>query len=228
MSEPASECGDCVTPTAAEVHHLPLRRQGQGGGKILVSLGAEHRVDTLSAGGPAPVTAELKVRRAKPGDAGEIASVQVRARRVAYRGLVSAEVLEALSVKEREKRWREILAAAGASSSTLVAIAEGRVDGFCTLAMPSRDEDADGRTAEIAAIYVDPQLWRTGVGSALLGAGLDELRQGGWRHVTLWVFAQNASARAFYSRFGFEADGTEKTRRLGWEAEVRLRVSLTA
>jgi len=172
------------------------------------------------------LTPELRVREATPGDAAEIASVHVRAWRAAYRGLVPDQVLERLSVEEREKRWRDILSAVGRSSITRVAVKDGRVAGFCSLATPSRDDDADERTAEITAIYVDPAVWRMGVGRALLAAGLDELRWRHWRHLTLWVFAENASARAYYSAFAFEPDGARMMHGRSGQVEVRLRTRL--
>jgi GNAT superfamily N-acetyltransferase len=46
--------------------------------------------------------------------------------------------------------------------------------GTCPIATPSRDEDAGPDTAEIAALYVSPDRWRTGLGSALLDAAVNE------------------------------------------------------
>ncbi len=94
--------------------------------------------------------------------------------------------------------------------------------------MPSRDEDAGEGTAEAAATYVVPERWRAGIGSELLGAALSRLREAGFHEATLWVFAGNHGARAFYGTLGFEPDGAEVTH--DWaagEAAVRLRASLT-
>ncbi len=86
---------------------------------------------------------------------------------------------------------------AAEESETLVAIdADRKTVGFCTLSTPSRDQDADDQTAEVAATYVAPQCWSTGIGRALLTAALSKLREGGWREATLWVFDRNARARA--------------------------------
>ncbi len=63
---------------------------------------------------------------------------------------------------------------------------------------PTRDDDADSPTCEVGAIYVEPDAWRTGVGRALLGAALEEIGAGDWDDVTLWVFAKNDAALAFY------------------------------
>lgn len=70
---------------------------------------------------------------------------------------------------------------AAEGSETLVALdADRETVGFCTLSMPSRDEDADDQTAEVAATYVAPECWRTGIGRALLTAALSKLREAGW------------------------------------------------
>jgi GNAT superfamily N-acetyltransferase len=142
---------------------------------------------------------------------------------------VPDDLLDRLSVDERELTWRQLLSDADGRSFTLVASSEGAdVEGFCAVAVPSRDEDADERTAEVAATYVEPERWRAGIGSALLSAVLEELRLGSWREVTLWVFADNHRARSFYARFGFAPDGAERQHDWsGGQVEIRLRAGLT-
>jgi GNAT superfamily N-acetyltransferase len=98
--------------------------------------------------------------------------------------------------------------------------------GFCSIATPSRDEDATEDTCEVTAIYVAPSAWRAGTGRALLSAALDEVRQSDWREVTLWVFAANAGARAFYDGFGFVPDGAETHHQPSGQTEIRLRAPL--
>jgi ribosomal protein S18 acetylase RimI-like enzyme len=169
------------------------------------------------------------MRRAEQGDAQAIAAVHVSAWRQAYRGLLPDEVLDQLSVEEREQSWRELLDERHGRWFTVVAVgSDARVEGFCTTATPSRDDDAGERTAEIAATYVDPAHWRAGIGSALLDAALAELRQADYEEVTLWVFADNARARSLYRRFGFEPDGGEARHDWsGGQLEVRLRAVVT-
>jgi GNAT superfamily N-acetyltransferase len=169
----------------------------------------------------------LEVRRAVLEDAAPIAAVHVRTWQVAYRGLMPDEVLDGLSVEGREEMWRQ--ATTGDERSAVYVAVEGEVVvGFCAVAAPSRDDDAEDGVAEIAAIYVEPDTWRTGVGRALMDAALADLRTDGWRGVTLWVLAGNRQAREFYARFGFEPDGAEMTHEGSGEKEVRLRGSITA
>ena len=166
----------------------------------------------------------VQVRRAVPHDAAPIGGVHVRAWQVAYRGLMPDEVLDGLSVEQREQMWQQALASQE-GQAVFVAVEDAAVVGFCAVAAPSRDEDAEDDVAEIAAIYVDPDAWRVGVGRALMDVALADLRADDWRSVTLWVLAENHPARDFYARFGFEPDGAEMTHESSREKEVRLRVA---
>jgi GNAT superfamily N-acetyltransferase len=169
----------------------------------------------------------VEVRRAVPEDAGSIAAVHVRTWQVAYRGLIPDEVLDGLSVPQRERTWRQSLTGEE-HPAVYVAVEDTTVLGFCAVAAPSRDDDADAGVAEIGAIYVDPDVWRRGVGRALMSAALSDLATDGWRWVTLWVFAENWQARDFYAQFSFEPDGGEMTHARSGEKEIRLRARTTA
>jgi ribosomal protein S18 acetylase RimI-like enzyme len=169
----------------------------------------------------------VEVRPAGPEDAASIAAVHVRTWQVAYRGLMSDEVLDGLSVPQRKERWREALAG-DEGPAVYVAVDGAAVVGFCAVAAPRPDLDPDDAAAEIGAIYVDPDVWRTGVGRALMNAALRDLRARGWRWVTLWVLADNQRARDFYARFGFEPDGAEMTHEASGAKEIRLRGPVTA
>jgi GNAT superfamily N-acetyltransferase len=141
---------------------------------------------------------------------------------------VKDAVLDGLSVEEREGTWLNRLSSSDEGSFTLVAERDGNVVGFCSVAAPSRDDDAGGNICELAAIHVDPDIWRGGIGSALFTEALGRAREDGWIQITLWVFTENARARAFYSRFGLAPDGAERQPNHSFSSEVRLRVSLTA
>lgn len=53
--------------------------------------------------------------------------------------------------------------------------------GFCAVTTPSRDAMEDELLAEMGALYVDPDRWREGAGSAMLVAALAELETRGWK-----------------------------------------------
>jgi uncharacterized protein YhfF/GNAT superfamily N-acetyltransferase len=166
------------------------------------------------------------IRQAHPEDAAAIAAIHVRAWQVAYRGLLPDEQLDGLSVERREHFWRELLSGTGAPP-VFVAAREDRLVGFCALATPSRDADASAdAVAEITALYVDPDAWRSGAGRGLMATGLGALRAGAWRAVTLWIFTENRSAREFYARFGFAPDGAESAHENGGSTGIRLRATI--
>jgi GNAT superfamily N-acetyltransferase len=108
----------------------------------------------------------------------------------------------------------------------LLAEEEGRLLGF-TVCGESRDPDAPPPAGQIRTLFVAPARWRRGVGTALMGAALDDLRERGYTHATVWSFAANERANAFYERHGFTRDGTEKTEEV-WAhlTEVRYRRAL--
>jgi GNAT superfamily N-acetyltransferase len=169
-----------------------------------------------------------QIRPAEPRDAAAIARVHVCAWQGAYRGLVPDALLDGLSVAQREEVWRGILAGEGAASSTLVARRNGSLVAFCSLAAPSRDDDAAPATCEIAAIYVEPASWRQGIGRALLAAAVRRALDDGFDDATLWAFAQNRAGRAFYERIGFEPDGAQRWHEPSGQQVIRWRAACTA
>jgi len=161
------------------------------------------------------------IRAATADDAGALAALQVRAWQAAYRGILPAQLLADLSVDLREATWRDVIA-----DPACVTLVDGGGAGFCSLALPSRDDDAGERTAEVAATYVDPAHWQSGIGRSLLGAALGSLEPGAWDDLTLWVFLRNAQARAFYARSGFRLDGAKGTHQASGVATARMRLAL--
>ena len=84
-----------------------------------------------------------------------------------------------------------------------VTVAEvgGSVAGFAVV------QRHDGFT-ELDGLFVEPELWRQGVGSALLDSATHEARRAG--HALLVV--AGAEARGFYERCGFTLEGPAETR----------------
>lgn len=158
----------------------------------------------------------LTVRTAVPDDAGAVTRVHTASWRWAYADSVPAAYLDGLdaSQPERIRLWRQRYAAPDGDTAHLVAAADGVVVGFVTVGPYRVNQDPAHLVpgeGEVRAIYVAPGSARTGVGSALLRAGLGRLAAAGRCPVRLWVLSANAPARAFYARFGFVPDGQEGT-----------------
>jgi RimJ/RimL family protein N-acetyltransferase len=152
----------------------------------------------------------VAVRPAEPSDAHELAVVHVRAWQAAYQGLISQQYLDNLDVVERTAAWGRGLGDAGSGVRVLVAEVDGRVVGFVNFGR-ARDveSEADG---EVYAINVHPDHWQVGAGSALLTAAQRGLADLGYRRAVLWVLPGNTRARRFYQRFGWAAEGVDRTR----------------
>ena len=166
----------------------------------------------------------MRLRPSDTSDAAAIAAVHVEAWREAYAGVVRGDVLAALSGADREKAWKSSLADPARPFLVTVAELDGKLVGFCARCVPTRDEDEDLSTGEIAALYVTPTYWGCGVGGALLRDALGQLDAEGCPQVTLWTFDANDRARGFYERFGFMPDGTSRPPQDGRPSEVRMRL----
>ena len=210
----------------------PVRGRGAGPpgppetrpvGGARAARAARNRV---AGGAPGGDDEAMRVRQAAAGDAMAIAVVHVRSWQAAYRGLMPQDYLDGLDPVRRRAQWDRLLADGGwPRAGVLVAEIDGQIAGFTALS-PARDESEDrAQVAEIAAIYLAPEAWGTGVGRQLMGAALEALALAGYSQVILWVLDSNVRARRFYAAGGWQPDGAVKTdTRLGFpHTEVRYR-----
>jgi GNAT superfamily N-acetyltransferase len=149
----------------------------------------------------------VSIRWATVADARAIAEVHIASWRAAYRGLLPDATLDELTIEGRQRDWQEWLAAGGERRYTLVAERDGKVEAFCTLEMPSRDEHEPDDVAEIPALYAHPDTFGWGAGPALMDAAIEAMRERGYRESILWMLAGNRRAEAFYERRGWTRDG---------------------
>jgi GNAT superfamily N-acetyltransferase len=172
----------------------------------------------------------VSVRRAVAADAADIARVHVGSWQSAYRGLMSDELLDGLSVQKRADQWRSWLGPAGDRAHTLVGARDGEILGFATLRICSRDEGERDDVGEVPALYVLPSAWGAGVGAALMAACVEEMRAAGCREAILWMLEGNERAARFYERLRWRHDGGRRGSQHYPEevdlVEVRYRLTL--
>jgi L-amino acid N-acyltransferase YncA len=169
----------------------------------------------------------MLVRPATPDDARAIATIHVQTWRVAYRDIVPQAHLDALSIEQREQRWRVALENTFGRTTT-VAESEGAVIGWCTYG-PNRGPTVTPETGELWAIYVAAAHFGTGAGRALWLDARAGLAADAYLDAIVWVLRDNARALRFYEKAGFVLEpNSEKTIELGGAAllEVRLRCVL--
>jgi GNAT superfamily N-acetyltransferase len=169
----------------------------------------------------------MRIREADPKDARAIAEVHVRSWRAAYRGQLTDDFLDGMTVEERLDQHRRGLEDAREDWRTWVAEDAGQVAGFAVTG-PSEDADATERTAEVYAIYLDPDRVGTGLGRQLFERAVGDLRDRGFSSVTLWVLQTNERARRFYEVAGWAPDGASSSERVDCEMRptIRYRVDL--
>lgn len=167
-----------------------------------------------------------ELRRAAGADAAAVAAMHVRAWQTAYRGIVPDPFLDSLDVAARAGRYSFDRTGPG-DPETWIAVDGEDVVGMVSIS-PSRDEDLPG-LGEVRALYVAPDRWRSGAGSALLATSERLLADAGYTEAVLWVLEDNARGRGFYEAAGWDPDGRTKTAGIGGRelVEVRYRKALT-
>ena len=148
----------------------------------------------------------LAIRDALPDEVGDLEALQFRASTV-YESdrdhvLANPEVIELPADAAPDGRVR-------------VAVGEDGVLGF-TVVLPVRDGGC-----ELDGLFVEPDLWRRGVGAALVADAFDRARSSG--AVRMEVIA-NPNALAFYQKVGFLITGHVATR---FGPGLRMRHNLT-
>ena len=83
----------------------------------------------------------------------------------------------------------------------IVADLGDRIAGFAVVLV-------DDEIAELDGLFVEPDLWRQGIGAALVDVAVHEARRQG---LAMTVVA-NPSAKEFYERCGFTLEGEAETR----------------
>jgi len=167
--------------------------------------------------------ADYAIRRAVLADAAALAQVHDATWRETYVGLMSEEMLDALTADARTEAWARILS--GRSSylaTTYVAERSGELVAFGSCG-EQRDEAfrEAGYGGEIAAVYVLKTDQRQGLGTRLMQTIMADLRERGLTSFTLWMPRDNIPARSLYESLGGRLIGQRTlTREQGVLAEV--------
>lgn len=143
------------------------------------------------------------IRPAKQTDAQALGAVYCQGWQQGYAGLMPQFFLDALTPANCAPKPDHI-----ASDRRFVAEVNGEVVGTITFGK-GRDGGEEG-FAEIYALYVLPEYWRTGQGSALVRSVSDAVKAQGFSGLYLWTLGDNTRARAFYEHLGMMPTGQER------------------
>ncbi|MGJ5750649.1 ribosomal protein S18 acetylase RimI-like enzyme [Streptomyces puniciscabiei] len=141
------------------------------------------------------VTSGPVIRTALPAEAEVIAELHLRARSTYYPdGVPQADF-------DWTEAWRASIGRP--DGQVLCAVEQGRIVGIASFRPP---EGACADTVKLFQFHVDPDHWRSGIGTALHAACVEEWRVGGKRTAVLDVHVDNRRAQAFYDRQGWAPD----------------------
>lgn len=170
---------------------------------------------------------ECRVRRARRSDLEAIQETLARSWAVAYDGLLDSDRLAEGTADPGsfypEERFERKLAADG--RQFLVGTVDGLVRGTASATWGPEETQAfvprgDG---QLRGMYLHPDVWDRGMGTALAEAALEELPGD---VETVWVesLAENGRANGFYESLGFEPTDRRTIELLGGEHPTRIYV----
>jgi len=136
--------------------------------------------------------AELTIRMARPEEQAVLEALQRRA------SLALGEYNEQL---EAHPDAIELPVEQIERGEVIVAELGDRLAGFAAVVI-------DDEVGKLDGLFVEPELWRRGIGAALVDVAVHEARRQG---LAMMVVA-NPSAREFYERCGFTLEGEATTR----------------
>ncbi|MGW1723945.1 N-acetyltransferase family protein [Streptomyces sp. NPDC002306] len=141
------------------------------------------------------VTGGRVIRSVLPAEAETVAALHARARATYYPDGVPDDGTDWPAV------WRSAIARP--DGQVLCAVERGRLVGLASFRTP---EGAPADTVKLFQFHVDPDLWRTGLGTALHTACVEHWRADGRSTAVLDVHVGNRRAQEFYLRQGWVPD----------------------
>lgn len=152
----------------------------------------------------------MQIRDATPAEAARVAAVARASWHAAYDDVLGAETVDTVvdewyDPASLEEQLRKVAAGEGVF---LVAVDDGALLGF-TNGGPAREYETDPEAPDafLSRLYVHPDRWGDGVGTALTGRLARRLRDAGHERVWLEVLEENERAYGFYEALGFERVG---------------------
>ncbi|MCY1145187.1 GNAT family N-acetyltransferase [Actinoplanes sp. Pm04-4] len=158
------------------------------------------------------------VRPARPGDAPEIARIQLGTWRSAYRRMFPAHVLANLDEGYLARGWSEAIERPPTEKHrVLIAVEQSetatQVVGFAAAgpadeqALAPEEPALPATVAAVTDLLVEPRWGRRGHGSRLLSAAVAHWRDDGFTHAVAWAYEQDKVMQKFLASAGWEPDG---------------------
>jgi len=135
----------------------------------------------------------FRFRKANIQDSPGLAYVHVHSWRTTYKGIVSENYLQSLSIEEREQKWVQILS--GTHHTYVGELDDGKIIGFVSFGK-ERSGEYEG---ELYAIYLLEEYQGKGIGKELLEIAATGLKEQGYNSMWIWVLKENPSKHFYYA-----------------------------
>lgn len=152
------------------------------------------------------------IRPATQDDIPAIAALHIGGWQAAYGGMIDQSYLDSLSITQRIEDWKGWMASG--ESDTLIAELDGKPAGFITTGRTKTPPPGSSiirplYSAEVLALYLHPDMWRQGIGTALIKQAATDLKAKKHSSLCLWVLDANARAKGFYQKMGGQKVGSK-------------------
>ncbi|MFD1531215.1 GNAT family N-acetyltransferase [Pseudonocardia aurantiaca] len=164
-----------------------------------------------------PMIGQTLIRQARAADLEAVVEVFLACWTISYAPLLPAAAHAVMDRETATALWRAALA----DPTAFVAEHGGGAIGVARCTLVGRG------TGRVDSLYVHPRTQGSGLGGRLLAACTDHLLAAGASRATLWVFAPNEPARAFYARHGWQPTGEQRVEPEYGVPEVELARVLT-
>ena len=145
----------------------------------------------------------LQIREAVAGEGVRIAQIRIAGWRWAYREIVPDGFLQKMDPAAEALKVEAAIADPDNPFGRAVVLADENIAGFAVYSRPL-PQFCD--VSEIKALYVHPEVQRSGAGSALLQHCMDEFRPH-FETLKIWCLEKNPIGRGFYEKQGGKLQG---------------------
>ncbi len=143
----------------------------------------------------------IDIRKATQADIPDIAEIHVSGWQGAYGGIVDQQYLDNFTVDMRIEKWIEHFDSD--ESQSMIAYLDGKAVGFVDFgalktAPAGMSKIRPLYSSEIYALYLKPDYFRQGIGTALMVEAVNDLKTQKHQSMCLWVLDKNKRACSFY------------------------------
>ena len=156
-------------------------------------------------------------------DARDFAGIFARSWEAAYRGLLPDAYINERNAARREQFERTL----SDENRDVYALRIGGANVGAMKLAPPADGDTDPADREIYYLYVHPDSFGRGAGTAVIRYAAEKARAEGAERISVWALKGNERALRFYRNRGFAPDGRSKTADRGGVAAESVRLILT-